>query len=81
MEESLSDIARRLECAVSGLENAIIEQYNNILLSCAEAGRQLGVRQNTVTRYIREGRLHKTTIGQSTGIRLSEVMVMKLKTP
>ena len=81
MEESLSDIARRLEWAVSGLENAIIEQYNNILLSCAEAGRQLGVRQNTVTRYIREGRLHKTTIGQSTGIRLSEVMVMKLKTP
>jgi len=81
MEESLSDIASRLECAVSGLENAIIEQYDNILLSCAEAGRQLGVRQNTITRYIRDGRLHKTTIGQSTGIRLSEVMVMKLKTP
>ena len=79
MEESLTDIARRLEWAVSGLENALLERDDNILLSCAEAGRQLGVRQNTVTRYIREGRLHKTTIGQSTGIRLSEVM--KMKTP
>ena len=79
MEESLTDIARRLEWAVSGLENALLERDDNILLSCAEAARQLGVRQNTVTRYIREGRLHKTTIGQSTGIRLSEVM--KMKTP
>lgn len=79
MEESLSDIARRLECAVSGLENAIIEQYDNILVSCSEAGRHLDVSQTTVSRYIREGRLHKTVIGQSTGIRLSEVM--KMKTP
>lgn len=81
MEESLTDIARRLEWAVSGLENALLEQYDNILVSCSEAGRQLGVSPTTVTRYIREGRLRKTTIGQSTGIRLSEVMKMKMKTP
>lgn len=80
-EESLSSVASRLEQAVDALDRAVEKQYCNILVSCSEAARQLGVRQNTVTRYIREGRLHKTTIGQSTGIRLSDVMKMKMKTP
>lgn len=80
-EELLSSIAARLEQAVDSLDRAVEKQYDNILVSCSEAGRQLGVTNNTVTRYIREGRLRKTTIGQSTGIRLSEVMKMKMKTP
>ena len=75
----LESIAAELERVTDGLEKAIRDQYDNILVSCSEAGRQLGVTQNTVTRYIREGRLHKTTIEQSTGIRLSEVL--KMKTP
>ena len=75
----LESIAAELERVTDGLEKAIRDQYDNILVSCSEAGRHLGVTQNTVTRYIREGRLHRTVIGQSAGIRLSEVL--KMKTP
>lgn len=63
--------------------DAILERLNEnddeVLLSCSEAARHLGVTQTTVSRYVREGILHKTTIGRSTGIRLSEVK--KMKTP
>ena len=75
----LESIAAELERVTDGLEKAIRDQYDNILVSCSEAGRHLDVSQTTVSRYIREGRLHKTAIGQSVGIRLSEVM--KMKTP
>lgn len=63
--------------------DAILERLNEndevLLLSCSEAARHLGVTKTTVSRYIRDGILHKTTIGQSTGIRYSEVK--KMKTP
>lgn len=75
----LEYIAAELEQVADGLERAIRDQYDDILVSCSEAGRHLDVSPTTVSRYIREGRLHKTAIGQSTGIRLSEVM--KMKTP
>lgn len=45
-----------------------------VLVSCTEAARLLGKSQNTITRMLREGRLHRATIGQSTGIRLSELL-------
>lgn len=65
--------------------DAILERLNEnddeVLLSCSETARHLGVTQTTVSRYVREGILHKTTIGRSTGIRLSDVMKMKMKTP
>lgn len=75
----LESIASELERITDGLEKAIEKQYDNILVSCSEAGRHLDVSPTTVSRYIREGKLHKTAIGQSTGIRMSEVM--KMKTP
>lgn len=75
----LEYIAAELEQVADGLERAIRDQYDDILVPCSEAGRHLDVSPTTVSRYIREGRLHKTVIGQSTGIRLSEVM--KMKTP
>lgn len=75
----LESLAAELERVTDGLEKAIRDQYDNILVSCSEAGRHLDVSPTTVSRYIREGRLHKTAIGQSVGIRLSEVL--KMKTP
>lgn len=80
MEEALSDIAIRLERAVSGLEESLHRSDDNILVSCMEAARLLGHAPNTITRMINEGRLHKVTLGKSTGIRLSELM-RKMNTP
>ena len=80
MEQALGDIAVRLERAVSGLEESLNKRDDNILISCVEAARLLGHAPNTITRMINEGRLHKVTLGRSTGIRLSELM-RKINTP
>lgn len=45
-----------------------------VLVTCTEAARLLGKSPNTITRMLREGRLHRATIGQSCGIRLSELL-------
>ena len=77
MNEILN-IVNRLEYSVSALERTLARD-ENILLSCNEAARHIGCTNSTVTRMLKEGRLHRVTIGTSTGIRLSEVM--KVKTP
>lgn len=77
MNEILN-IVNRLESSVSALERTLARD-ENILLSCNEAARHIGCTNSTVTRMLKEGRLHRVTIGTSTGIRLSEVM--KTKTP
>lgn len=45
----------------------------DVLVSCTEAGRLIGRTPATISQMIRDGRLHKATIGSSTGIRLSEI--------
>lgn len=80
MDSDLQDITIRLERAVRGLEQTIEKRDNGILISCIEAARLLGHAPNTITRMINEGRLHKVTLGKSTGIRLSELM-RKMNTP
>lgn len=77
MNEILN-IINRLEYSVSALERTLARD-ENILLSCNEAARHIGCTNCTVTRMLKEGRLHRVTIGTSSGIRLSEVM--KVKTP
>lgn len=72
------NIVNRLEYSVSALERTLARD-ENILLSCNEAARHIGCTNSTVTRMLKEGRLHRVTIGTSSGIRLSEVM--KVKTP
>jgi len=47
-----------------------------ILVSCTEAARLIGKSPNTVSMMIRDGRLKKTTISGSTGIKLSEIRGM-----
>ena len=78
------DIATRLEKAVveltivtDGLASAIKERDYGILVSCTEAARLLGKTKVTISTMIREKRLTKVTIGESTGIRLSEIMEIK----
>lgn len=48
-----------------------------VLVTCTEAARLLGVNNNTITRMLKEGRLHRSVIDGSTGIRLSEVLARK----
>lgn len=67
----LDDIADRLEAAVFHLEQTL--SFPEVLVSCTEAARLLGKTPATISTMIRDGRLSKTTIGQSTGIRLSEI--------
>ena len=51
-----------------------LEIYNlDVLVSCNEAARLLGKSNKTISIMIKDGRLTKTTIGGSTGIRLSEI--------
>lgn len=45
-----------------------------VLVSCTEAARLLNKSPNTITNMLREGRLHRATIGKSSGIRLSEIL-------
>lgn len=53
------------------------KKSEDVLVSCIEAARLLGRAPNTITRMLREGRLHRVTIGDSTGIRLSEIDELK----
>ena len=65
------DIATRLEAVVNRLEKSL--DQSDVLVSCNEAARLLRKSPTTISIMIREGRLKKTTIGKSTGIRLSEI--------
>lgn len=51
----------------------MIEEREEVLVSCNEAARLLGKNPSTISEMIREKRLEKVTIGKSTGIRLSEI--------
>ena len=51
----------------------LIEEREEVLVSCNEAARLLGKNPSTISEMIREKRLEKVTIGKSTGIRLSEI--------
>lgn len=76
--QDIGSIVSRLESSVSALERTIARD-ENILISCTEAARHIGCTNTTITRMLKEGRLHRVTIDSSSGIRLSEVM--KIRTP
>ena len=48
----------------------LIKPVPDVIVSCTEAARLLGVNRNTITNMLREGRLHKAIIGQ----RLRDIM-------
>lgn len=62
----------KLECILSKLSGEEV-----VLVSCNEAARLLGVTPPTITNMLRQHRLTKVTIGNSTGIRLSEIRGIK----
>jgi hypothetical protein len=47
-----------------------------VLISCREAARLLNRNPSTISLMIQDGRLDKVTIGESTGIRLSQIRGM-----
>ena len=77
------EIEKKLERIISDVGNISnnIEKFikrsndadKNVLIACKEAARILGVAPGTISVMIKQGRLHKVTIGESTGIRLSEI--------
>lgn len=66
----IPNIIDRLE----SLERRLYAREMEVLVSCHEAARLLGKSAPTISAMLKDGRLHKTTIGISTGIRLSEVL-------
>lgn len=48
-------------------------KFNDVLVSCTEAARLLGITPKTISMMLRDGRLKKVTLGKSTGIRLSDL--------
>ena len=57
---------------------AELRRYNDrfnetVLISCTEAARLLRKTPQTISQWLKEGRIHKRTIGDSVGIMLSEV--------
>jgi len=61
---------------IAELMSIINEKYPgkfDVIVSCTEAARLLGRTTKTVSAMIRDGRLNKVTIGNSTGILLSEI--------
>lgn len=59
------------------LERTVKERDRGVLVSCKEAARLLGKSAKTVSMMLRDGRLTKTTIGGSTGIRLADILEIK----
>lgn len=57
---------------------AELERYNSkfdcdVIISCTEAARILHLARTTITQMLKDGRLHRKTIGLSSGILLSEI--------
>ena len=72
--ENISESIRFLTNEL-GEFNSIIK--NNVLVSCTEAGRLLGVSVVSISRWIRAGRLKKTKLGDTTGILLGDILELK----
>ena len=54
----------------------LTERDSNVLVSCCEAARLLGVTPTAISMMIRQHRLKKIRLDRSTGIRLSEIRDM-----
>ena len=74
-----SELIERIYLSVGSIEKRMTYRDADVLVSNTEAARQLNCSPNTICRMIKEGRLHRVTRGDSSGIPLSEVN--RLKTP
>lgn len=73
----MEEVIARLERIADTLERAVRPGDEEVLVSGVEAARLLGRSENAVSRMVKDGRLHRVTLGASTGIRLSEVLARK----
>lgn len=78
IEETLDQLIQTVRENNAKLET-IVDRLggSEILVSNNEAARLLGITPQTVSSMVRQHRLHRVTIGQSTGIRLSEIRSIK----
>lgn len=58
---------------IAELTRELRRQNDEILVSNNEAARLLNLTPQTISVYLKQGRLHRVQIRQSSGIRLSEV--------
>ena len=70
------DVLSRLS-RIEEMLTLLTHRAEDILVSCTEASRLLGKTRVTISKMIREKRLNKVTIGESTGIRLSDIIAIK----
>ena len=71
--DAINDIVRDNNKMLERIEKKMLAKDDDVLVSCTEAARILGVNRSTVASMIGQRRLTKVTIGLSTGIRLSQV--------
>lgn len=74
--EMNDDVLSRLS-RIEEMLTLLTHRAEDILVSCTEASRLLGKTRVTISKMIREKRLNKVTIGESTGIRLSDIITIK----
>ena len=74
---NLSDYDRSLIVSLTESNNrlakALEDQQTEKVFSCADAAKMIGVTPQTVSRYIREGRIKKAVRGGRVGIPESEI--------
>lgn len=73
----LGHLSDTVEQVCSKMEEYLQREETEVLVSCREAARLLGVTSATVTRMLTDGRLEKKTIGESTGIPLHSIWSAK----
>ena len=85
MEQSinLSDYDRSLIACLTESNNrlarALENQKTESIYSCADAAKMIGVTPQTISRYIREGRIKKAVRGGKVGILESEIQKLTHK--
>ena len=72
IELSTPDRAR-IDTLISELERYNSKFDTDVIVSCTEAARLLRRTPPTISQMLRDGRLHRKTIGNSSGILLSEI--------
>lgn len=63
----------RIDILIGALMGVKDDRHTDVLVSCTEAGRLLKKSTKTISAMLRDGRLNKVTIGESTGIPLSDI--------
>lgn len=75
--EDLTSVVNKLTSVAEDIERKYERRDEEVLVSGVEAARLLGRSENAVSRMVKDGRLHRVTLGASTGIRLSEVLARR----